>query len=80
MGKTILIYVAGFFVGAVATALPFMITGHFAHLDETARGEPTMGPGMTTFLGLVLSPFGGLLAVLILRLFVVRKSHARKRD
>lgn len=65
MGKTILICLLSFVVGAAATAAPFLIAGHFAHLDEAARGEETMGPGITTFLGLLASPVGGIIAVVI---------------
>ena len=33
--------------------------------DEAARGEETMGPGITTAFGLLAAPFGGLVAVLV---------------
>jgi Trk-type K+ transport system membrane component len=74
MRKTLLICVFSFVAGAVATAAPFLIAGHFAHLDEAARGEPTMGPGITTFLGLLLSPIGGIVAVVVTLWLLRRKS------
>ena len=73
MGKTILICLLSFVVGAVATATPFLISGHFAHLDETARGEETMGPGITTFWGLLASPVGGIVAAVIVLWLLKRK-------
>jgi len=76
VGKTILICTISFVVGAMMTAAPFLIVGHFAHLDEVARGEPTMGPGTTTFLGLLASPVGGTVALLI-GLWVSRRSKRK---
>ena len=63
MGKTWTIYLLAFVIGAAATAAPFLISGHLAHLDEAARGEETMGPGMTTFLGVLAAPVGGAVAL-----------------
>jgi hypothetical protein len=77
MGKTLLICLLSFVAGAVATAAPFLVAGHFAHLDEAARGEPTMGPGITTFMGLLLSPIGGTVAVVI-ALWLLRRKKAHQ--
>jgi len=65
MGKTVLICLLSFVVGAAATAAPFLIAGHFAHIDEAARNEETMGPGITTFFGLLAAPVGGTVAMLV---------------
>ncbi len=54
-----------FLVGAVVAATPFVVRGHLLHLEEAARGEPTMGPGWSTFLGLLAAPVGGTVAVVI---------------
>lgn len=75
MGKTVLICLLSFVVGAVATAAPFLIAGHFAHLDEAARKQETMGPGITTFMGLLASPIGGIVAVVI-ALWLLRRMKA----
>jgi hypothetical protein len=75
MGKTLFIGLFSFVVGAVAAAAPFLIAGHFAHIDEAARGEETMGPGITTFVGLLASPVGGIVAVVIALWFLRRQSH-----
>lgn len=73
MAKTILICLLSFVVGAAATAAPFLIAGHFAHLDEAVRGQETMGPGITTFMGLLAGPVGGIVAVVIALWFVRRR-------
>lgn len=65
MRKRIVISLAAFVIGAVATAAPFVLAGHRANLEETARKEPTMGPGITTMLGFVAAPFGGLIAAAV---------------
>lgn len=65
-----------FVVGAVATAAPFLIAGHFANIDESARGEGTMGPGITTFMGLLASPIGGIVAVVV-ALWLLRRKKAK---
>lgn len=75
MEKTVLICLLSFVVGAAATAVPFLISGHYAHLDEAARGEETMGPGITTFLGLLASPVGGIVAVVV-ALWILRRRKA----
>lgn len=67
------IYVLSFLIGALAIAAPFLISGHLAHLDEVARGEQTMGPGMTTFLGILAAPVGGAAALGITWWFRRRK-------
>ena len=54
-----------FIVGAAITAAPCLLSGHFAHIDEAARGEETMGPGITTAFGLLAAPVGGVVAVLV---------------
>ena len=54
--------ILAFAVGAVVTAAPFVISGHIDHLKERARGEPTMGPGLKTAMGLIVAPVGGVLA------------------
>lgn len=77
MGKIVLICTLLFVVGALATAAPFLISGHFAHLDEAARREETMGPGITTFFGLLVSPLGGIVAVLIGLSFLRRAKQAQ---
>lgn len=74
MGKTLLICVISFIVGAVVTAAPFLSIGYFAHLEEAAREQETMGPGITTAFGLLASPVGGIVAVAIALLFVRRKN------
>lgn len=68
-----LICLLSFVIGAVATAAPFLVSGHYAHLDEAARKQETMGPGITTFLGLLASPVGGIVAVVIALWFLKRK-------
>jgi hypothetical protein len=75
MGKTLLIGLFSFVVGAAATATPFFIAAHFSHIDEAARGEETMGPGITTFVGLLASPVGGIVAVVIALWFLRQQSH-----
>ena len=75
MGKAVLLSLIGFVVGAVATAAPFLIAGHFAHLDEAARGEETMGPGITTFMGLLAAPVGGIVAV-VMALWLLKRRKA----
>ena len=54
-----------FVIGATAAAVPFLVSGHFAHAAEAARGEETMGPGITTAFGLLAAPIGGVVAVLV---------------
>lgn len=75
MGKTVLLSLIAFVVGAVATAAPFLIAGHFAHIDEATRGEETMGPGITTFMGLLAAPLGGIVAVVV-ALWLLRRQKA----
>ena len=65
MMRRFLILILSFIVGAALTAAPCLISAHFAHLDEAARGEETMGPGITTAFGLLASPVGGVVALLI---------------
>lgn len=77
MGKTVLICLLSFVVGAAATAAPFLIAGHFGHIDEAARGEETMGPGITTFMGLLVSPIGGIVAVMV-ALWLLRRKKAKE--
>ena len=62
MGRTILIGAIAFGLGAVAAGGPFVIAGHHAGRAEAARGEPTMGPGITTACGVLLAPLGGAVA------------------
>lgn len=78
MARTMLICTFAFFAGAVAAAAPFFVAGRVAHLDEAARGEETMGPGVTTAFGLLLSPVGGIVAVLI-AIRLVGRRKVRKR-
>ncbi|MEZ5945195.1 MAG: hypothetical protein R3C18_27795 [Planctomycetaceae bacterium] len=75
MGKTALICLLSFVVGAAATAAPFLIAGHYAHFDEAARRQETMGPGITTFMGLLAAPVGGIAAVVI-ALWLLRRQKA----
>jgi hypothetical protein len=65
MARTTLICVISFVAGAILTAAPFLISAHFANADELARGEQTMGPGITTFVGLLFAPVGGIAGLLI---------------
>ena len=74
MAKIFLIATLAFFGGAIATAAPFFVAARQAHLDEAARGEETMGPGITTAFGLLVSPIGGILAVVI-AIWLVRRKH-----
>ncbi|MEZ6131194.1 MAG: hypothetical protein R3C59_21175 [Planctomycetaceae bacterium] len=70
-----MICLLSFVVGAAATAAPFLIAGHYAHLDEAARRRETMGPGMTTFMGLLAAPAGGIVAVAF-TLWLLRRQKA----
>ncbi len=65
MVRTVLIYLVAFVVGAIATAAPLLISAHWAHLDEVARGQETMGPGITTLLALLAAPLGGVLTLAV---------------
>lgn len=65
MAKTLLICTLAFVAGAIATAVPFYLIGHFAHLDEAARKQETMGPAITMLFGFAMSPLGGIVAVAI---------------
>ena len=65
MIRRLVLFTLCFIVGAAITAAPCLISAHFAHLDEAARGEETMGPGITTALGLLAAPVGGAVALLI---------------
>jgi len=47
------------------TAVPFLVAGHFAHVDEASRHQETMGPGILTAFGLIGAPIGGVVVVLI---------------
>ena len=78
MLRTVFICTLSFVAGAVLTATPFLIVAHFAHIDEAARGEETMGPGITTFLGLLASPVGGMVAALIAAF--VQRGNWRKSE
>lgn len=73
MGRTIVICLVAFLAGAVATAAPCIITAQDAHLEEAAKGQETMGPGITIVLSLCASPIGGLVAMLIALWFLKRK-------
>lgn len=61
--KRFVIYAGSFAMGALAVAGPMFVRASIIHLDETARHEQTMAPGITMFVGMLLAPIGGLLAV-----------------
>ena len=63
--KRLAIVLLSFVVGALLSGAPCVISGYLAHAEEAARGEETMGPGWTTFLGLVAAPFGGAVAAAV---------------
>ena len=75
----ILLYICSFVLGAVVVFVPFFVGGGMLHADETARGEPTMLPGIVTFLGLLLSPVRGVIALLI-AIWIGRKSQASQKS
>jgi hypothetical protein len=78
--KSFAVGVLWFIAGAVVTAAPFVICGTLDAADEAARGEPTMGPGITTFLGLLAAPFGGGVTVLVATLIRRARSTASQRS
>lgn len=65
MVKKVVVHTLAFVVGAIVIAAPFFVRAHLDHADELARGEQTMGPGLTTFLGMIVAPVGGVVAGLI---------------
>ena len=65
MIRSILIHAFWFAVGAIATATPFLVHANVMNADELARGEQTMGPGITIFLGLLAAPVGGTVVVIV---------------
>ncbi len=77
MIRRFLWFAAWFLTGAVFSATPFVVRGHLLHVAETARGEQTMGPGILTFVGLLVAPAGGVCLLLIA--MMVRKLK-RKRQ
>ncbi len=68
---------AWFDTGAVLTATPFFVRGHLLHVAETTRGEQTMGPGILTFVGLLVAPAGGV--SLLLFATMVRKLKQKRQ-
>jgi len=80
MIRRFLWFAAWFLTGAVLSATPFFVRAHLLHVAETARGEQTMGPGILTFVGLLVAPAGGVLMVLVAMLVRKLKRHAIERD
>lgn len=78
MPRTTLICVFSFVAGAILIAAPFLLSAHLANADELTRGEQTMRPGITTFLGLLAAPVGGTVGLLV-GLWAYRRSQ-RKQD
>lgn len=78
MLKKVALSLLCFLLGAIITATPFFILGHLGAADEAARGEPTMGPGITTFLGLLAAPLGGLVAVIAYLIWIRRPARSQK--
>ncbi len=75
--RRVLLYMISFVLGAVVVFVPFYLRGHMLHADEMARGEPTMGPGIVTFFGMLLSPVGGV-SGLLAAMWVGRKRRGRQ--
>lgn len=65
MLKQWLIHAGAFLLGTLAMVVPMFVWASIIHAEETARHEQTMSPGITMFLGLLMAPFTGLLAVVI---------------
>jgi hypothetical protein len=70
-------YILWFLLGATLVALPFFVQSYLMLSKETERGEPTMGPGIAMFSGLVIAPFGGLVSLLIAFWVQRKKDKAR---
>ena len=77
MVRRFLLYICSFVLGAVVVFVPFCVGGGMLHADEIARGEPTMAPGIVVFLGLLLSPVGGVMG-LFLAIWIGRKKQRRQ--
>ena len=73
MVKIIANSLIAFAIVGVLTAAPFLVSAHFANADELARGEQTMGPGFTTFLGILAGLFAGLIAAFLAGWLTSRK-------
>jgi hypothetical protein len=63
--KHFLIYASSFLLGALAVAGMMFVRASIIHAEETARHEQTMASGITMFMGMLLAPLGGLLAMAI---------------
>lgn len=63
--KQFLIYAGSFVLGGLCVLGPMFVRASIIHAEETARHEQTMSPGITMFMGMLLAPLGGLLAIAI---------------
>ena len=79
MVRRILLYICSFVLGTIVVFVLFFVGGGMLHADETARGEPTMLPGIVTFLGMLLSPVGGVIALLI-AIWLGRERQGRQKS
>lgn len=72
--KLLLIYTVSFALGALCVLGPMFVRASIIHAQETARHEQTMAPGITMFMGMLLAPLGGLLAIAIVAIVRNRRS------